>query len=125
MPEIVELKGIGPVLAKACAKHGYGSVETIAAAKLGEFVLVPGISHVRAQHLIEAARSLLDGGPAAEAVTADAGAGSNAKNEPTQKDCSKKKKRDKKKSKNKKKNKKSKKNKKKIKNKKQKGKKKK
>ena len=125
MPEIVELKGIGPVLAKACAKHGYGSVETIAAAKLGEFVLVPGISHVRAQHLIEAARSLLDGGPAPEAVTADAGAGSNGKNKRTQKDCSKKKKGDKKKSKSKKKNKKSKKNKKKTKDKKQKGKKKK
>ena len=125
MPKIVELKGIGPVLAKACAQHGYGSVESIAAAKIGEFVLVPGISHIRAQHLIEAARSLLDGKPAPEAVTADAGAGSNAKSKRTQKDCSKKKKKNKKKLKKKKKNKKSKKNNKKTKSKKQKGKKKK
>ena len=32
MPELVDIRGVGPVLAKACAENGYVSVEKIAAA---------------------------------------------------------------------------------------------
>ena len=62
MPEIVEIKGIGPVLAKDCVANGYGSVEKIATAKVAEFIVVPGVSEVRAEQLIGAARTLLNGG---------------------------------------------------------------
>lgn len=61
MPEIVDIKGVGPVLAKACIEQGYGSVEKIAGAKVVEFVIVPGVSEVRAKLLIEAAKLLLNG----------------------------------------------------------------
>lgn len=59
MPEIVEIKGVGPVLAKACADNGYGSVQRIAMALLNELVAVPGISETRARQLIAAAQALL------------------------------------------------------------------
>ena len=62
MFDIIEIKGIGPVLAKDCAANGYGSVEKIATAKVEEFVTVPGISEIRADHIIKAAKSLLNGG---------------------------------------------------------------
>ena len=61
MPEIVEIKGVGPVLAKACAENGYVSVEKIAAAMVAEFVAVPGVSEARARQLIDAAKVLLNG----------------------------------------------------------------
>ena len=70
MSEIVEIKGVGPVLAKACAGKGYGSVEKIAAAMVVELVAVPGVSEVRAKQLIDAAKTLLNGGSMETAVVA-------------------------------------------------------
>jgi len=67
VPEIVEIKGVGPVLAKACASEGYGSVEKIAGAMVVELVAVPGVSDVRAKQLIDSANSLLNGGSSARA----------------------------------------------------------
>ena len=67
VPEIVEIKGVGPVLAKACVGEGYGSVEKIAGAMVVELVAVPGVSDVRAQQLIDSAKSLLNGGSSATA----------------------------------------------------------
>ena len=69
MPEIVDIKGVGPVLAKACIEQGYGSVEKIAAAMVVELVAVPGVSEIRASQLIDAAKSLLNGGLPATAVS--------------------------------------------------------
>ena len=109
MPELVELKGVGPVLAKACAERGYESVETIAAAKADDLVVVRGISPARAQMLIEAARTLLNGGSATEATVADVGGGPAVRVKPAKKDNGKKKKKNKKKRKKDKKNKKGKK----------------
>lgn len=60
MPELVEIKGIGPALAKACAANGYGSVETIAAAVLNDLVAVPGINEAKAKLVIAAAQDLLN-----------------------------------------------------------------
>lgn len=60
MPEIVEIKGVGPVLAKACIGNGYGSVEKIAAATVVDLVVVPGVSETKAEQLIGAAKSLLN-----------------------------------------------------------------
>ena len=68
MSEIVEIKGVGPVLAKACAGKGYGSVEKIAAAVVVELAVVPGVSEVRAKQLIDAAKTLLNGGSMEGAV---------------------------------------------------------
>ena len=70
MHEIVEIKGVGPVLAKACAGKGYGSVEKIATAMVVELVAVPGVSEVRAKQLIDAAKTLLNGGSMESAVVA-------------------------------------------------------
>jgi Holliday junction resolvasome RuvABC DNA-binding subunit len=64
MPEIVEIRGVGPVLAKACADNGYGSVQKIAMAPLDELVVVPGVSDARARQLIAAAQALLADQPA-------------------------------------------------------------
>ena len=68
MPEIVAIKGVGPVLAKACIEQGYGSVEKIAAAMVVELVAVPGVSEIRANQLIDAAKSLLNGGSPVNAI---------------------------------------------------------
>ena len=121
MPELVEIKGIGPAMAKACAENGYASVEQIAAAMVSEFVAVPGVNEARARQLIDAAKLVLNG---AAAPTDVAAADAEAQNPLEKKSKNKNKKKDKKqnkkkgkKSKNKKK-KKSKKNKNKKKNKK-------
>lgn len=114
MPEITEIKGVGPVLAKACVGNGYGSVEEIAAAMVGELVAVPGVSEIRAKQLIGAAQTLLNGGSPASAVpSADAKPeaeaflakmnGSKKKNKPKKKDKKNKKKNKKKSKKSKKK----------------------
>ena len=59
MRDVVEIKGVGPVLAKACAEKGYHSVKEIAEAKPCALACVQGIGPARAEHLIGAARSLL------------------------------------------------------------------
>ena len=60
MPELVEIKGVGPVLAAECAVAGFGSVEKIAGAKANELATVRGVGVVRAKSMISAAQSLLD-----------------------------------------------------------------
>ena len=62
MPKLIDLNGVGPVLANACVEHGYRSVEDIAAARESELVAVPGVSSIRAKQLIERAKVLLNGG---------------------------------------------------------------
>ncbi len=59
MRDVIEIKGVGPVLAKACAEKGYHSVKKIAEAKPCALACVNGVGPARAQHLIGAARSLL------------------------------------------------------------------
>lgn len=59
MRQIVELAGVGQVLAAACADKGFRSVEDIAAAKVADLVAVPGVSTIRANQLIQAAQGLL------------------------------------------------------------------
>lgn len=59
MRQIVEIAGVGRVLAAACAEKGFRSVEDIAAAKVIDLVAVPGVSTIRANQLIQAAQSLL------------------------------------------------------------------
>ncbi|MDH3664539.1 MAG: helix-hairpin-helix domain-containing protein [Alphaproteobacteria bacterium] len=59
MAELIEIKGVGPVLAKACVRNGYGGVDQLAAAMPDELVVVPGISDAKAKLLIAAAQALL------------------------------------------------------------------
>lgn len=61
MPEIVEITGIGPTLATACAEAGFSSVDEIAGAAPAELAIVPGIGESRAVRLISAAQALLNG----------------------------------------------------------------
>lgn len=67
MPELTEIKGVGPVLAKACVDKGFDNVERIAVAVLNDLVAVPGISEARARLVITAAQNLLQNGAAASA----------------------------------------------------------
>lgn len=64
MIEIIEIRGIGPVLAKACADSGYASVREIAAALSSELMTVHGVSEAKARRLIDAAKALLADQPA-------------------------------------------------------------
>ncbi|MBC8242604.1 MAG: helix-hairpin-helix domain-containing protein [Alphaproteobacteria bacterium] len=59
MGALTEIKGIGPVLAKACADKGYRTVKKVAAAVAADLATVPGISEARAKILIAAAQTLL------------------------------------------------------------------
>ena len=61
MPEIVEITGIGPSLAAACAEAGFSRVDEIASAAPAELAAVPGIGEMRAVNLISAAQLLLNG----------------------------------------------------------------
>ena len=108
MPEIVDIKGVGPVLAKACVERGYCSVEKIAGAMVVELVVVPGVSEVRAKQLIDAAKSLLNGaspvsasGPSVKSEEKPAKAAASKKDKKKKKDKNKKKSSKKKKSKKK------------------------
>ncbi len=71
MPEIVEITGIGPTLATACAEAGFLRVDEIASAAPAELATVPGIGEIRAVVLINAAQLLLNGAedPKAESTT--------------------------------------------------------
>ena len=91
MAEITKIKGVGPVLAKACIEQGYGTVEKVAEAKIVEFVAVPGVSEIRAKLLIEAAIELLNSATTANATVA-AEARSEPDDEPAKKAGAKKKK---------------------------------
>ena len=113
MPELTAIKGVGPVLAKACAENGYDHVEQIAAAMLHDLVTVPGISEAKAKLVIAAAQDLLQKEPASngqampsEVAPTEADAevvAAPSKNAKTKKQKAKKKKDKKKKSKKKKK----------------------
>ncbi|UCF76138.1 MAG: helix-hairpin-helix domain-containing protein [Betaproteobacteria bacterium] len=59
MPELVDIKGVGPALAKAFAGLGYGTVEGIAAADPAGLAQAPGVGESRATALISAAQALL------------------------------------------------------------------
>lgn len=61
MPEIVNITGIGPALATACAEAGFSGVDKIARATPAELATVPGIGETSAKTLIIAAQSLLNG----------------------------------------------------------------
>ena len=91
MAEITEVKGVGPVLAKACIEQGYGTVEKIAEARIVEFVIVPGVSETRAKLLIEAANALLNSAVRTGAASA-AEAPAESDGTPAKKSGSKKKK---------------------------------
>jgi DNA repair protein RadA len=71
MPQIADIKGIGPASAKAIAAGGFDTVEKIATATPAELATVPGIREARAAALIEAANALL-GAPAAESASVKA-----------------------------------------------------
>ena len=61
MPQIIEITGIGPALAAACAEAGFSRVDEIAGAVPADLATVPGIGEMRAVILINAAQSLLNG----------------------------------------------------------------
>lgn len=116
MPEITEIKGVGPVLGLACTESGFGSVKGLAAASVAELAAIPGVGEAKAKSLIGAAQLLL-GEPATSAATSTkagkangaATGGMEAKKVKTSKDDKKKKKKknkkkDKKDAKSKKKN---------------------
>lgn len=85
MPKLIDLNGVGPVLANACIEHGYRSVEDIAAARESEFVVVPGVSNIRARQLIQEAKALLNGGvPPADATVTNASAERKTQDSPTE-----------------------------------------
>ncbi len=85
MPKLIDLNGVGPVLANACVEHGYRSVEDIAAARESEFVVVPGVSNTRARQLIQGAKALLNGCmPPADATVTNASAERKAQDSPTE-----------------------------------------
>ena len=89
MSALTDIKGIGPVLAKACADKGYRSIKKIATAVVADLATVPGISEARAKMLVAAAKSLLANGPAAKAsvaakvTKADSGGKKNRTKKPT------------------------------------------
>ncbi len=66
MHKLVEIKGVGEVLARAFAEKGFHCVEDIADATEADLVKVSGVSTVRAVHLIRSAKSLLADGAAPE-----------------------------------------------------------
>ncbi len=70
MRPIVEISGVGQVLAAACAEKGFRTVEDIASAKVADLVAVPGVSTIRANQLIQAAQGLLHCSSRPDAVRA-------------------------------------------------------
>ena len=56
MRKLVEVKGIGEVLAAAFAERGFHSVRDIAEATEAELATVPGVSTARATQLISSAK---------------------------------------------------------------------
>jgi len=71
MSAVTEIKGIGPVLAAACAKKGFTTVQKIAATTPEAFATVPGISEARGRAMINLANLLLKANktPADQAAT--------------------------------------------------------
>lgn len=110
MPEIIDIKGVGPVLVSACEACGFDSLEKLAGATAGELSAVPGVGEAKAASLIAAAQALLDGASADAGGKANGAAVGGMKAKKAKKDKGKKKKKDKKsKNKSKKKDKKNKK----------------
>ncbi len=70
MRELTEIKGVGPVLAKACVDNGFDNVERVAAAMLHDLIAVPGINEAKARLVIAAAQDLLKDAPAPSAEAA-------------------------------------------------------
>jgi len=55
---ITEIKGIGPQTARALAEQGYNTAEDLAAAQPSDLTTIPGFGAVRANFVIEAAKTL-------------------------------------------------------------------
>jgi NAD-dependent DNA ligase len=70
MPEIHDIRGVGPVLASAFAESGYGSVKQVATSSVAELAAVPGVGQARARALISAAQLLLNGADVSAATDA-------------------------------------------------------
>ncbi len=77
MRQIVEISGVGQVLAASCAEKGFRTVEDIAAAKVADLVAVPGVSIIRANQLIQAAQTLLRNASQPETIVADNDSGAS------------------------------------------------
>lgn len=71
MRRIVEISGVGQVLAAACAEKGFRTVEDVASAKVADLIAVPGVSTIRANQLIQAAQGLLRSSSRPEVIHAD------------------------------------------------------
>jgi len=69
MLDITAIKGVGPILAKACADQGYRNAENIASATVADLKIVAGVKDARARQLIDAAKSLLRDASPADAAT--------------------------------------------------------
>lgn len=66
MRKIIEIKGVGPVMAVACSDKGYHSIEDIAEASVAGLSTVPGVGRIRAKELIDSAQMLLNDAPPSE-----------------------------------------------------------
>lgn len=55
---ITEIKGIGPQTAKTLAEHGYSNAEDLATAQPNDLAAISGFGPVRANLVIEAAKTL-------------------------------------------------------------------
>ena len=67
MPEITDIKGVGPVLGEAFKKCGFENVEQVAGASVSALAVVPGLGESRAKSMIDAALVLLANGPVVNA----------------------------------------------------------
>lgn len=74
MPELSDLRGIGPVTAAVLAEHGLGSVSKLARAGIDALTAVPGFGAARARAVLDAAREAVGAEPA-PTVPAAAGPG--------------------------------------------------
>ena len=68
MRKLVEIKGIGEVLATAFTEKGFHSVQDIAEATETELATVSGVSTIRAAQLIDSAQTLLTAGAQSESA---------------------------------------------------------
>ncbi len=81
MAEIVDIKGVGPVMGDALKSCGFDSVAQIAGAAPSELAVVPGLGEQRAKSVIDAARSLLAKAPP-EQVNSEAAGVAESPDEP-------------------------------------------
>jgi hypothetical protein len=63
MSEITKIRGIGPVLAAACTKTGFTTIQKIATSTPDALAAIPGISRSRGSNFIAAAKALVKATP--------------------------------------------------------------